>query len=365
MPCPRLTAGLAALLGLGVAAALPLPARAAGVLTVAMTAGDIPVTTGNPDQGFEGFRFVGWNLYDALINWDLSKSDAASDIKPGLATEWHVDPNDHKRWLFTLREGVKWHDGCPFTADDVVWNFAARQRPQVAAVQRPVLRADAGVPHQLRPRGEGGRPHGGDHHQVRGVAVPLRHVLRADGQPLPRRGAAQRLERLRAAALRHGAVQVRVHDRARAHGDGAQHRVLGQGARAQAGPPGDPADARGRDAHRRAAERPGELRGGAGAGRDPRAQARGHADRHQLLPAQLALHPELHQGAVPGPARAPGRELRDQPRRRGGPGGWPRHPRVRRGAAQHALLRPPRADDSSTRRRPPPCSRTRSASPAR
>jgi peptide/nickel transport system substrate-binding protein len=34
-------------------------ARAAGVLTVAMTAGDLPTTTANPDQGFEGFRFVG------------------------------------------------------------------------------------------------------------------------------------------------------------------------------------------------------------------------------------------------------------------------------------------------------------------
>ena len=34
-------------------------AQAQGVLTVAMTAGDIPVTGGNPDQGFEGFRFVG------------------------------------------------------------------------------------------------------------------------------------------------------------------------------------------------------------------------------------------------------------------------------------------------------------------
>ena len=30
------------------------PAYAGGTLTVAMTAGDIPVTTGNPDQGFEG-----------------------------------------------------------------------------------------------------------------------------------------------------------------------------------------------------------------------------------------------------------------------------------------------------------------------
>ena len=58
------------------------PATAGGVLTVAMTAGDIAVTTGTPDQGFEGFRFVGWSLYDGLVNWDLSKADAASDIKP-------------------------------------------------------------------------------------------------------------------------------------------------------------------------------------------------------------------------------------------------------------------------------------------
>ena len=53
---------------------------------VGMTAGDIPVTTGNPDQGFEGYRFVGYNLYDALLLWDLSKSDKPSEIKPGLAT---------------------------------------------------------------------------------------------------------------------------------------------------------------------------------------------------------------------------------------------------------------------------------------
>jgi hypothetical protein len=33
-------------------------AHAAGTLVVAMTAGDIPVTTGNPDQGFEGLPVV-------------------------------------------------------------------------------------------------------------------------------------------------------------------------------------------------------------------------------------------------------------------------------------------------------------------
>src|SRR5450755_4423960 len=99
-----------------------LPVCADSVLTVGMTAGDIPNTTGNPDQGFEGFRFVGYNLYDGLALWDLSSRDKPSDIKPGLATSWEVDTNNHRRWIFHLRQGVKWHDGCPFTADDVVWN---------------------------------------------------------------------------------------------------------------------------------------------------------------------------------------------------------------------------------------------------
>src|SRR5437879_13707487 len=74
-------------------------AQAAGTLTVGMTAGDLPVTTGNPDQGFEGYRFVGYNLYDSLVLWDLSGAgEKAADIKPGLATEWHVDEGDSKRW---------------------------------------------------------------------------------------------------------------------------------------------------------------------------------------------------------------------------------------------------------------------------
>jgi peptide/nickel transport system substrate-binding protein len=100
-------------------------AQAGGTLVVGMTAGDLPITTGNPDQGFEGYRFVGYSLYDSLILWDLSKNaaDKATDIKPGLATEWHIDEANDKRWIFKLRDGVKWHDGCNFTAEDVVWNF--------------------------------------------------------------------------------------------------------------------------------------------------------------------------------------------------------------------------------------------------
>src|SRR5258708_33093420 len=102
---------------------LSLAAHAESVLTVAMTAGDIPITTGIPDQGSEGVRFVGYSLYDALVLFDLSHAGQPANIRPGLATSWKIDPNDSKRWLFTLREGVKWHDGCPFKPEDVVWNF--------------------------------------------------------------------------------------------------------------------------------------------------------------------------------------------------------------------------------------------------
>ena len=99
------------------------------VLCVAMTAGDVPITIGQPDQGFEGSRFVGYNLYDALILWDLSRADVVADLRPGLATSWAVDPANPHRWILELRQGMKWHDGCDFTAADVVWNFDSRRPP--------------------------------------------------------------------------------------------------------------------------------------------------------------------------------------------------------------------------------------------
>ncbi|MDW4800071.1 ABC transporter substrate-binding protein, partial [Escherichia coli] len=75
-----------------------------------------------PDQGFEGNRFTGLTMYDALTMWDLSSSDKASAMIPGLATEWKVDDADKTKWVFKLRPGVTFHDGSPFNADAVVWN---------------------------------------------------------------------------------------------------------------------------------------------------------------------------------------------------------------------------------------------------
>jgi peptide/nickel transport system substrate-binding protein len=43
------------------------------------------------------------------------------EVLPGLATKWELRPPNTYR--FTLRQGVKFHDGTPFTAKDVVWSI--------------------------------------------------------------------------------------------------------------------------------------------------------------------------------------------------------------------------------------------------
>lgn len=96
---------------------------AAGELRIAMSASDIPQTTGQADQGGEGWRFIGFTLYDGLVRWQTDSADQASRLEPSLATSWSVDPQDSQRWTFVLREGVTFHDGSAFDAESVVWNL--------------------------------------------------------------------------------------------------------------------------------------------------------------------------------------------------------------------------------------------------
>lgn len=99
-------------------------AFAQGKLRIAMTAGDIPLPNGQTDQGAEGMRFLGYQVFEALVAYDLGSPDKPVTLIPGLATGWEVNPADPTKWTVKLREGVKFHDGSAFDAEAVVWNFA-------------------------------------------------------------------------------------------------------------------------------------------------------------------------------------------------------------------------------------------------
>ena len=59
---------------------------------------------------------VGGVIFDALV-----KKDEHFNLQPWLATKW--EQPDALTWVFHLRDGVRFHDGRPLTADDVVWTI--------------------------------------------------------------------------------------------------------------------------------------------------------------------------------------------------------------------------------------------------
>lgn len=58
------------------------------------------------------------HIYETLVDRDVEGS-----LQPRLATEWKVKEDDPTVWVFKIREGVKFHDGSDFTAEDVVFSL--------------------------------------------------------------------------------------------------------------------------------------------------------------------------------------------------------------------------------------------------
>jgi peptide/nickel transport system substrate-binding protein len=84
--------------------------------------------TGTKDQ--DGSRL----FYEPLAGWN-----SQGDLVPILAAELPSVENgglaaDGKSVTWKLKQGVKWHDGMPFTADDVVFNWEYASNPDTAAV---------------------------------------------------------------------------------------------------------------------------------------------------------------------------------------------------------------------------------------
>jgi peptide/nickel transport system substrate-binding protein len=122
------------------------PLLADTTLRIAMTASDIPTTTGLPNNGFEGMRFLGYPIFEGLVLWDLASADHLAGLRPGLAEKWEQAPDDNKTWIFHLRHGVKFHDGTDFNADAVIWNldrYFKSDSPQYEVTSSAMTRARA------------------------------------------------------------------------------------------------------------------------------------------------------------------------------------------------------------------------------
>ena len=110
----------------------PTKAGGGGVLKLmywqAVTLLNPHFAVGTKDQ--EGARI----FYEPLAGWD-----GDGNLVPVLAAEIPSKENDGlaedgRSVIWKLKRGVKWHDGMPFTADDVVFNWEYARTPETAAV---------------------------------------------------------------------------------------------------------------------------------------------------------------------------------------------------------------------------------------
>ncbi|RTZ41546.1 ABC transporter substrate-binding protein [Candidimonas sp. SYP-B2681] len=81
------------------------------------------ILTLDPHAQNEGLTIAASSyVYDTLVAYDKDFK-----LSPGLALSW--EQSAPTTWRFTLREGVKFHDGTPFTADDVVFSIKRALSP--------------------------------------------------------------------------------------------------------------------------------------------------------------------------------------------------------------------------------------------
>ena len=122
--CVRVLASVVGLLA-GMAASSTVLAQKYGG-TLRINSPDSPATMSILEEATSFAVGPMMGVFNNLVLFDQSVKQASlQSIVPDLATSWAWS-EDGTRLTFQLRQGVKWHDGQPFTAKDVVCTFDLR-----------------------------------------------------------------------------------------------------------------------------------------------------------------------------------------------------------------------------------------------
>lgn len=132
------------LFGLLALLAVALPARAedtpkhGGILTYMIPADAPPSLDGHRETTYATVHATA-PFYSTLIRINPLNPASTDDFVCDLCTEMPKPTDDGKTWTFTIRDGVKWHDGSPLTAADVAasWQEIVHPRPGVGSARQP------------------------------------------------------------------------------------------------------------------------------------------------------------------------------------------------------------------------------------
>jgi peptide/nickel transport system substrate-binding protein len=116
-----MTRSKAAIAGLTIGIALAVTGPAAAENVLRFTGKDARAATMDPHAyAVEDNKGATYQIYEALLDVDSNLA-----LVPQLAVSWQIVDPTH--WEFELRQGVRFHDGAPFTVDDVVFSIERAQ----------------------------------------------------------------------------------------------------------------------------------------------------------------------------------------------------------------------------------------------
>jgi ABC-type transport system substrate-binding protein len=126
------------------------PQMAAPPAGVEVNPGTLTIMMGDFDNERFDVAFTGGSTgssYGRLLHGYLISDNAQKEMVPGIASDWEISP-DGLTTTFTIREGVKWHDGSDLTVDDVLWTLRHQMGPEAQDHSERAV-----VPYDARARG--------------------------------------------------------------------------------------------------------------------------------------------------------------------------------------------------------------------